>query len=65
MTAYLTENARSAADAQRLAPQAFISGYHVAFSWGGILLAMALVTAITLVTARKDDVPAEGAVVAA
>lgn len=64
VTAYLTENARSAADAQRLAPEAFISGYHVAFFWGGILLAMALVTAITLVTARKDDVPAEGAVVA-
>lgn len=56
---------RSAADAQRLAPAAFISGYHVAFFWGGILLALALVTAITLVTARKDDVPADGAVVAA
>jgi hypothetical protein len=61
VTSWFTENLRDPADAERLAPFAFISGYHVSFFWGGILLAGALVTALLVINARKEDVPADGA----
>jgi EmrB/QacA subfamily drug resistance transporter len=59
VTAYLTENARSPEDAQRLAPLAFIHGYHVAFFWGAVLFAAGLAVAVLVVNARKEDVPTE------
>ena len=57
VTSYLADNARSPEDAQRLAPSAFIAGYHVAFFWGAVLLAAATVVAFLLINVRKEDVP--------
>lgn len=59
VTSFLTANAGSAQDAQRLAPEAFIHGYHVAFFWGAMLLAAAFVVSSLLINARKHDVPLE------
>jgi len=59
VTAYLAENVQSPADAERLLPFAFIHGYHVAFFWGAMLLAAALVVSLLLINARKEDVPTE------
>ena len=39
----------------------FIHGYHVAFVWGAGLLTAALLCAVLLVNAKKDDVPTEAA----
>jgi MFS family permease len=67
VTAYLAENVHSAKDAEQMLPSAFIEGYHVAFFWGGMLLAGALLVALFIVNARKEDVPdpdSEAAVVA-
>ena len=56
VTNYLAENVQSPEDTERLAPLAFIEGYHVAFFWGAVLLAAAWVTAVVLINAGKDDV---------
>jgi len=40
---------------------AFVHGYHVAFVWAAVFLAVALVISAVLISARKDDLPAEGA----
>lgn len=55
VTTFLTEQKGSPAEA-------LLSGYHTAFFWGAMLLLLALVAAITLINAKKDDIPAEGAV---
>jgi EmrB/QacA subfamily drug resistance transporter len=59
VTAYFADNVRSPEDAQRLAPDAFIAGYHVAFVWGAALFAAALVVTFLLINARKEAVPTE------
>jgi EmrB/QacA subfamily drug resistance transporter len=41
--------------------EAFVHGYHVAFLWGAGMLALALVIATVLISAKKDDLPAEPA----
>jgi EmrB/QacA subfamily drug resistance transporter len=41
--------------------EAFVHGYHVAFLWGAGMLALALVIAAVLISAKKDDLPAEPA----
>ncbi|WP_369136940.1 MFS transporter [Modestobacter versicolor] len=41
--------------------EAFVHGYHVAFLWGAVFLAVALVIAAVLISAKKDDLPAETA----
>jgi EmrB/QacA subfamily drug resistance transporter len=41
--------------------EAFVHGYHVAFLWGAVFLAVALVIAAVLISAKKDDLPAEAA----
>ncbi len=64
VTSYLAANAHSAADAQRLVPSALLHGYHVAFFWGAVLLAVALLVALFVVTAKKSDIPTEPAVAA-
>lgn len=62
VTDYMTEN--------RLAPvetpfglqppaDALVSGYTTSFFWGAVLLLAALVVAVTVINARKQDVPAE------
>ena len=65
VTDWFTDNVRDPADAERLAPFAFISGYHVSFFWGAMLLVGALVTALFVINAHKEDVPADGALPAA
>ncbi len=65
VTSYLTANVRSPQDVQRLAPDALIHGYHVAFFWGAMLFAAAFVVALLLMNARKHHlstqvVPAPG-----
>jgi EmrB/QacA subfamily drug resistance transporter len=59
VTSYFAENLRSPEDAQRLTPLAFLSGYHVAFFWGAMLLLAAWFVAVFVINARKQDVPAE------
>jgi MFS family permease len=59
VTSYLTANVRSPEDVERLAPEAFIHGYHVAFFWGAVLFAAAFVVALLLMNARKHDVAAQ------
>ncbi len=65
VTSYFAENLRDPADADRLAPLAFINGYHVSFFWGSMLLAAGLLVAIFVINARKQDVPADAPVAAA
>jgi Na+/melibiose symporter-like transporter len=45
--------------------EALVHGYTVAFFWAAVLFLVALVAAVLLVNARKDDIPAEGAMAAA
>ncbi len=45
--------------------EALVHGYTVAFFWASMLLLAALVCAVVFITARKDEIPAEGAVAAA
>ncbi|MRK01850.1 DHA2 family efflux MFS transporter permease subunit [Aeromicrobium sp. S22] len=58
VTAYLTDNMRGARNPDAVMADAFVSGYHVAFFWGAMLLVLALITAVTLINAKKDDIPA-------
>jgi len=58
VTAFLTANATSPADVQRLQSDALIHGYQVAFFWAAMLLIAALVLAIVLIDAKKDNIPA-------
>ena len=52
------------AEAEQILPLAFIHGYHVAFFWGAVLFAGALLVAIVLINAHKEDIPADAAAVA-
>jgi EmrB/QacA subfamily drug resistance transporter len=64
VTSYLADNLRSPDQAARLTPLALIHGYHVAFFWGAALLAGALLVSALVITAKKDDIPAETPVAA-
>jgi EmrB/QacA subfamily drug resistance transporter len=64
VTSYFTEHLTNPADQERLTPLALIHGYHVAFFWGAVLLAAALVTSFFFINAKKDDIPHEAAVAA-
>jgi EmrB/QacA subfamily drug resistance transporter len=59
VTNYLATNLTDPADAQRLAPLAFIHGYHVAFLWGAAIFALALVLSAVLINVRRQDLPAD------
>jgi len=65
VTAYLADHVTSPAGAHKMIPPALIHGYHVSFFWGAVLLCAALVTALTVINAKKEDVPSDPAVVAA
>jgi Na+/melibiose symporter-like transporter len=65
VTSYFAENLTNPADAKKLTPDALIHGYHVAFFWGAVLLAAALVVALTIINARKQDVPSDEEIAAA
>jgi EmrB/QacA subfamily drug resistance transporter len=55
ISGYLADNPGSSPNA------AFVHGYHVAFIWGSVILAIALVIAAVAISAKKDDLPTEGA----
>jgi EmrB/QacA subfamily drug resistance transporter len=57
-------NARSEAEAAAIAAQGTVDGYHAAFITAAGLFALALVVAIVLVKAKKEDLPTEAAVAA-
>jgi EmrB/QacA subfamily drug resistance transporter len=65
VTAFLAANVHSPGQLAQQTPHALIHGYHVAFVWGAALLASALLCAVFLVNAKKEDVPTEAAVSAA
>lgn len=66
VTAYAVANpVTDPSQAKQAALLGFLRGYHVSFFWGAVLLAAALVVALVLVNARKEDVPAEPALAAA
>jgi EmrB/QacA subfamily drug resistance transporter len=62
VTAYLTANAHTPEQIAQQTPAALIHGYHVAFVWGAALLICALLCAVFLVNAKKEDVPTEAGV---
>ena len=59
VTAFLTANAHSPAQIAQQTPLALIHGYHVAFVWGAALFTGALLCAVALVNAKKQDMPTE------
>jgi EmrB/QacA subfamily drug resistance transporter len=65
VTAYLTAHVLSPDQLAQQTPLALIHGYHVAFLWGAALLTCALLSAIFLITAKKEDVPADAGMAAA
>ena len=62
VTAYLVANAHTPQEIAQLTPTALIHGYHVAFVWGAALLTAALLCAVFLINAKKEDVPADAGV---
>jgi len=66
VTSYFVDNPVSDPNnAGAASNQAFLYGYHVAFFWGAVLLFIALLVAIFVVNAKKEDVPAEPGLAAA
>jgi EmrB/QacA subfamily drug resistance transporter len=64
-TFYASAVAGHLADNPGEAPgEAFVHGYHVAFVWAAVFLTVALVIAAVLISAKKDDLPAETAMAA-
>ena len=57
VTSYLAGHAGLAPKVAQV--EALIHGYRVAFFWAAVLIALALVVAAVLITARKDDIPAD------
>jgi EmrB/QacA subfamily drug resistance transporter len=62
VTTFLADNMNGSANPKAVASDALVHGYHVAFFWGAMMLIAALVVAVLLINAKKDDIPAEGAV---
>jgi EmrB/QacA subfamily drug resistance transporter len=65
VTAYVATNLRPGVDPRAVQGEAFLAGYHAAFFWAAVLLAVALVAALVFINAKKDDIPAEPALAAA
>jgi EmrB/QacA subfamily drug resistance transporter len=61
VSGYLADNVKAPADVPRLTPLAFIEGYHVAFYIGAALLALASLTIIVLINAKREDLVVDGA----
>jgi EmrB/QacA subfamily drug resistance transporter len=60
VTNYFADHLTSAADAAKVTPFALLHGYHVSFFWGAVLFLAALVAAVLVVNAKKQDLPVEG-----
>ena len=65
VTGYLATNLNGGADRESVTQLALVRGYHVAFFWGAVMLGLALLVAVFLMNAKKDDVPADAAAAAA
>jgi EmrB/QacA subfamily drug resistance transporter len=65
VTGYFAVHLANPAQAAHLTPYALLHGYHVAFFWGAMLLTVALLVAIFLVNAKKQDLPSDAPVAAA
>ena len=59
VTSYVSDHLSNPADTKEVMGLAFVSGYHVAFFCGSVLLFLALLVAIFVINAKKDDVPSE------
>jgi len=57
VTSYLVAHAGLAPQVAQV--EALIHGYRVAFFWGAVFIALALVVAVVLINAKKDDIPAD------
>ena len=57
VTSYLVAHAGLAPRVAQV--EALIHGYRVAFFWGAVFIALALVVAVVLINAKKDDIPAD------
>jgi EmrB/QacA subfamily drug resistance transporter len=58
VTSYVGDHLTNPADTAAVTASAFLHGYHVAFFWGAVLFFGALVVAVVVVNAKKEDVPA-------
>ncbi len=58
----LTDLAGGGDPTQSMLATAQVAGYHVAYLGGAVLMFVGLVAAATLISAKKDDLPSEGAV---
>jgi EmrB/QacA subfamily drug resistance transporter len=65
VTGYVVSHAGPGVNPQQLQADALVHGYHVAFFWGAVLLAIALGVVLIFVNAGKDDIPTEHGEVAA
>ena len=61
-TNYFGSHAAHATNQSLLIAQASVHGYVTAFIWSAVILGAATLVVATLVKARKDDLPAGGAV---
>jgi EmrB/QacA subfamily drug resistance transporter len=63
----VTDLVKAGGNAKDVAVQhaATVYGFHVGYFWGAMLLALGMLVAIFLVNAKRDQLPAEGAVAAA
>jgi EmrB/QacA subfamily drug resistance transporter len=62
VTTYFTDHPpTSPGEVKQILPLAFIHGYHVAFFWGAVLLAGALLASIVFINAHREDIPADAA----
>jgi EmrB/QacA subfamily drug resistance transporter len=65
ITAYAAAHlpsAKSPQDGQRIGLLAQVDGYSAAFTWAAVMILVAAVVSAVFIKARKEDLPAEGAV---
>ena len=65
VTGYVADNLSNPADTERVTALAFVRGYHVSFFWGAVLLTLALLVAVFVINAKKQEMPAEPGLAAA
>jgi MFS family permease len=58
VTSYVGDHLTNPADTAAVTGLAFVHGYHVAFFWGAVLFFGALLVAVFVVNAKRQDVPA-------
>jgi EmrB/QacA subfamily drug resistance transporter len=61
VTSYVAAHLTNTSPLAKVTGLAFIHGYHVAFIWGAILFFVALLVSAFFITAKREDVPNQGA----